>query len=162
MKRILCVGSMIVDVINSKIERLPKEGESINASVSISPGGSAYSVSVNLSRLNQLGFEVFCFGQTGQDSLGELFEVKLESEKVISCLQKIKNKSTSCNVIIQEKGKDRRYIFDEGANPDLSKDELINVIHNVKPDVVVFGEIPSIGLSSNVFIEIVDLLKKTI
>ncbi|MDP4183043.1 MAG: carbohydrate kinase family protein [Bacillota bacterium] len=160
MKKILCIGSLIVDIINSKIERLPREGESTNASVLISLGGNAFSMSVNLSRLNQLDFEVFCYGQIGQDCLGELFEVRLRDENVLSCLQKTNKKNTSCNIIIQEKGKDRRYIFDEGANSFLFKGQLINVINNVKPDVVVFGEIPSIGLSGNVFLEILDFIKK--
>jgi sugar/nucleoside kinase (ribokinase family) len=50
--KILCIGTLIMDIINAKVSRLPEEGECIAAeSISLKLGGSAYSTSVNLSRL---------------------------------------------------------------------------------------------------------------
>jgi len=159
VKRIMCVGTLIVDIINSKVERLPNEGESIAASVSVNPGGNTYSMSVNLKRLNPKNVEVYCCGITGEDDLGEIFKRRLIEEDIISFFQETKEKNTSCNVILQEIGRDRRYIFDQGANSLFSKDKLLEAIHTVKPDVIAFGEIPSIGISGKDFLDIAGSLR---
>lgn len=156
MSKILCVGTLIIDIINDKIDKLPNEGECVTTGVSINLGGNAYSSSVNIRRLTSQESSVYCYGLTGTDDLGSLFENGLNKEGVICTLSKVSGKKTSCNIILQEKGKDRRYIFSEGANSQASKEDLLKIIDEIEPDVIVFGEMPSIGIVGTDFIEIVN------
>lgn len=69
-------------------------------------------------------------------------------------------KSTSCNIILQEHNKDRRYIFCEGANTSITKDKIIKVIDDIRPDVIIFGEMPSIGIINKDFIDLIIYAKE--
>ncbi len=159
--KILCIGTLIMDIINSKVNQLPKEGECIIAeSISLKPGGSAYSTSVNLSRLAPDHTEIYCLGTVGDDHVGHIFGQELTEEGVISYLFTDGSKSTSCNIILQEQGKDRRYIFCEGANTSITKGRIFEVIDFVKPDVIVLGEMPSLGVVNKEFIEIIRYAKE--
>jgi sugar/nucleoside kinase (ribokinase family) len=160
LRSVLCVGTLIMDIINAKVDHLPEESECVTAAVSMNFGGSAFSMSVNLRRLATQDLIVTCYGPVGQDELGDLFENRLKREGVICCLDRIRDKKTSCNMILQEKDKDRRYIFDEGANASASKEKVLAIINQVKPDVLVLGEVPSLGLVGMDLIEIIDYAKQ--
>ncbi|MBN2394467.1 MAG: carbohydrate kinase family protein [Anaerolineae bacterium] len=160
MNKVLCVGTLIIDIINAKVAKLPQEGECVTTEVTLNLGGNAYNASVNLSRLASEGTSVYCYGLVGEDDLGDLFESELEREGVTGLLSRVPGKKTSCNVILQEKGKERRYLFDEGANASASKEHLLDTIKQIQPDVLVLGELPSLGLIGADLIEIVDYAKK--
>ncbi len=162
MKKVLCVGSLIIDIINSKIDKLPAESECIEADVTLGPGGNAYSMSVNLSRLAAGDVSVYCYGHTGKDVLGDLFENCLKQEGVNSLVDRVYGKGTSCNMILQEKDRDRRYIFYEGANRASSNDGLPGVLAELNPDIVVFGELPSIDLTGKKFLETVHYIRENL
>jgi fructokinase len=159
MKKVLCVGTLIADIINEKIDCLPSEGECVFAEVSLSLGGNAFSSSVNFKRLLNPKSNVYCYGLVGSDMIGSLFENKLREEGVLCNITKNPNSKTSCNMILQEKNRDRRYIFNEGANTSASKEDVIKIIQQIKPDVVVFGELPSLGLVGKNFLELMDYIK---
>ncbi|HEX2955449.1 MAG TPA: carbohydrate kinase family protein [Chitinispirillaceae bacterium] len=159
MKKVLCVGTLIADIINEKIDCLPGEGECVTAEVSLNLGGNAFSSSVNLKRLLNQKSNVYCYGLIGSDMIGSLFEHKLREEGVFCNITKTPNRKTSCNIILQEKDRDRRYIFNEGANTSASKEDVIKIVQKVKPDVVVFGELPSLGLVGKNFLEMIDYIK---
>lgn len=78
---------------------------------------------------------------------------------MICYLSKVSSKKTSCNIILQEHEKDRRYIFDAGANLSATKEEIMKIAQEIKPDIIVFGEIPSLGIVGNRFIELVNFIK---
>lgn len=159
MKKVLCVGTLIADIINEKIDYLPSEGECVTAEVSLTLGGNAFSSSVNFKRLLNPESMVYCYGLIGSDMIGSLFENNLREEGVFCNILKIPNRKTSCNIILQEKNRDRRYIFNEGANTSASKEDVIKIVQQIKPDVAVFGELPSLGLVGNNFLEMIDYIK---
>lgn len=159
MSKVLCVGTLIIDIINKKIERIPNEGETVTTEVSLNLGGNAYSSSVNIKRLAPQEMQVYCYGRIGTDALGSLFENGLNKEGVICRLSKVPEKKTSCNIILQEKGKERRYIFDAGANSSAVQEDLLKTIDEIEPDSIIFGEIPTIGMVGPEFVEIVNYVK---
>ncbi len=145
MANILCIGSLIVDIINSKVATLPNENECVLADVSLNLGGSGYSTSVNFARLNSTDHNVYCYGVVGDDSLGELFISGFKKEGVTPLLTKSSENKTSVNMVLQEEDKERRYIFCEGANVEADSEAIKKIIDEVTPDVILFGEIPSLG-----------------
>jgi sugar/nucleoside kinase (ribokinase family) len=161
MKNILCVGTLIADVISQKLEVIPIAGESVDAEVSLCPGGSGYSSSANIKRLVGEDVGVHCYGLVGIDGLGEILEKELKEEGVICHLSRIAGQKTSCNMILQTKEEDRRYIFFEGANSFASSSDVIDVISRVNPDILVLGEMPSLGLVGPSLLEIIRRAKKT-
>lgn len=159
MKKVLCVGTLIADIINEKIECLPTEGQCVTAEVSLNLGGNAFSSSVNFKRLLNSESMVYCYGLIGSDMIGSLFENKLREEGVICSIARIPGRKTSCNIILQGKGRDRRYIFNEGANTSARKEEVIKIAQQIEPDVVVFGELPSLRLVGSHFLKLIDYIK---
>lgn len=159
MNKILCVGTLIADIINEKVTRLPNAGECITSEVSLNLGGNAFSSSVNIKRLSAPDNYVYCYGLIGADAVGTLFENNLKEEGVISHISKIPTKKTSCNIILQEKDKDRRYIFNEGANLSATKEEIMKIAQETNPDIIMFGEMPSLGIAGDGFIELVNFIK---
>lgn len=151
MPRIACFGTLIVDIITAKLARMPSSGECVGGSASIHLGGNSYSVSVNLKRLFQSSAEVVCVGSIGDDAFGAMFESALRKEGVEVSARRSTTRGTSSNLILQVRGEDRRYIFDEGANACLSERDVLEEIRRIDPGIVVFGEIPSIGLSGEPF-----------
>ena len=126
--KILCFGTLIVDIITSKIERIPNPGECIGGKTSINLGGNVYSMSVNLKRLLKDNGEVFCFGRVGNDVFGKMFEKAFDAEKILSHLNLSHDKPTSSNLVIQQVGCERRYIFDDGANALVNECDITNEI----------------------------------
>lgn len=159
MKKVFCVGTLIADIINEKIDCLPSEGQCVTAEVSLNLGGNAFSSSVNFKRLLDPESRVYCYGLIGSDMIGSLFENKLREEGVICSIVRIPDRKTSCNIILQEKGRDRRYIFNEGANTSARKEDVIKIVQQIEPDVVVFGELPSLRLVGSCFLELIDYIK---
>jgi fructokinase len=159
MKKILCVGTLIADIIHEKVDRLPNEGECISTRVSLNLGGNAYSSTVNLMRLSTDNITVHCYGLIGEDNIGSLFESALAKEGVVCHFNRVPDKKTACNLILQEEGKERRFLLDAGANVSAKQRDILRLIDQIKPDVVVFGELPSLGIVGSEFLEIVNYIK---
>jgi len=149
--RILCFGTLIVDIITSKIKRIPHAGECVIGETTLNLGGNSFSSSVNLKRLIQDDALVYCYGNVGNDEFGKMFTKSLINENVECIIEQSNSMRTSTNLIIQENDFDRRYIFNSGANDNATENAICECISRIKPNIIVFGEIPSLGLSNSSF-----------
>jgi sugar/nucleoside kinase (ribokinase family) len=43
-QKVLCIGTLVVDIINEAIDRMLHAGEAVNATVEVQLGGNAYNV----------------------------------------------------------------------------------------------------------------------
>lgn len=144
-KKVLCVGALIVDIINDAIDRILSPGEGVSTIIGVHLGGNAYNVAVDLAKLGMPRGQVCCVGAVGDDHFGGLFKRDLERYGIIPQVQTVGGSHTSRNVILQVKGEERRYHFDEGANPHLDFDFVIDVLRSFAPDVLCIGEFGCLG-----------------
>ncbi|MGC1375848.1 MAG: carbohydrate kinase family protein [Anaerolineales bacterium] len=159
MQRILCVGTLIVDIINDAIDRVLNPGEGVSTGIDAQPGGNAYNVAVDLMKLGLREKQAGCVGALGNDFFGELFERELQCYGVIPLTRRIAGKRTSKNVILQVKGEERRYHYDEGANVDLCSDFVMEQVRAFQPDVFYIGEIASLGETNQNLKQILETAK---
>jgi sugar/nucleoside kinase (ribokinase family) len=144
-QKVLCIGTLIVDIINEAIDRMLHAGEAVNTTVEVQLGGNAYNVAVDLIKLGLREGQVGCVGALGNDHFGELFERELQNYGAISLVCQIPEKRTSKNIILQVKGQARRYHYDEGANIYLDFDFVVDKIKTFQPDLLYIGEIAALG-----------------
>ncbi|MGL1893446.1 MAG: carbohydrate kinase family protein [Spirochaetaceae bacterium] len=158
-KSILAVGTLIVDIITEKLDAIPDPGCCVIGEVSINLGGNAYSSSVNLKRLLTENERVICCSIIGSDLYGLMFRDSLRNESIELSLTEISGKTTSSNLIIQEKYVDRRYVFNPAVCDMFDFSKIITELKVHNPEIVVFGELPSIDLVGDKFIKLLTEVK---
>jgi sugar/nucleoside kinase (ribokinase family) len=144
-KKVLCIGTLIVDIINDAIDRILSPGEGVSTIIGVHLGGNAYNVAVDLAKLGLSERQVSCVGAVGDDHFGELFRRELKRHGVTPQVQTVDESCTSKNIILQVKGEERRYHFDEGANPYLGFGFVLDVLRSFPPDVLYIGEFGCLG-----------------
>jgi sugar/nucleoside kinase (ribokinase family) len=123
----LSAGIFVADHICSPISHMPRAGELLLADeLPLAIGGCASNVAMNLARL---GHRVGVAGCVGHDSFGRFIAETLQSAGVeTKALREAPGVGTSCTLIINVRGEDRRFIHTIGANAafrvsDVSLDE---------------------------------------
>ena len=119
----LCMGIVVADHVCDPIDRLPLSGELVlTARTRLTLGGCAANVAVNLARL---GHRSAVVGQVGDDFFGKFVAEGLDQSGVDIChLRTSPGESTSCSMIVNVRGDDRRFIHARGANQTLTGSEI--------------------------------------
>ncbi|RIK78399.1 MAG: sugar kinase [Planctomycetota bacterium] len=112
---VVSAGILVADHLTTPIARLPRAGELVLCdAMPFSIGGCAANVSVDLTRL---GKRVGVFGAVGGDPLGGFVVESLAKAGVdVAGIVTRDDCGTSCSLIINVAGEDRRFITTLGAN----------------------------------------------
>src|SRR5580704_4180539 len=119
----LCLGIVVADHVCDAIYHLPRSGELVlTARTSLTVGGCAANVAVNLARLGRRAAVV---GRVGDDFFGRFIADGLEQSGVdLRHLRATPGEATSCSMIVNVRGDDRRFIHARGANQTLTGGEI--------------------------------------
>jgi|HubBroStandDraft_6_1064221.scaffolds.fasta_scaffold08328_5 sugar/nucleoside kinase (ribokinase family) len=119
----LCLGIVVADHVCDAIDHLPRSGELVlTARTSLTVGGCAANVAVNLARLGRRAAVV---GRVGDDFFGRFIADGLEQSGVdLRHLRATPGEATSCSMIVNVRGDDRRFIHARGANQTLTGGEI--------------------------------------
>lgn len=58
-QKVLCVGTLIVDIIDDAIDRMLNPGEGVSTTIGVHLGGNAYNVAVDLAKLGMSSGQVW-------------------------------------------------------------------------------------------------------
>lgn len=119
----LCMGIVVADHVCEPIEHVPEAGELVLTSrTSLSVGGCAANVAVNLVRLGRRAAVV---GRIGDDFFGSFIRNALKQSGADDLyLVATPGEATSCSLIVNVRGEDRRFIHARGANGLLTGAEI--------------------------------------
>jgi len=144
MAKALCVGTLVIDIINDPIDHLLDPGEGILTRIGIHPGGCAFNVAVDTMQLCSGDLTVGCLGAVGEDLLADSFRVQAETHGVVPLYEQFSGVGSSKNVILNVAGEERRHHYDAGANPLLSTKFVSDSIETFRPDLIYLGETSSL------------------
>jgi sugar/nucleoside kinase (ribokinase family) len=119
----LCAGIVVADHVCEPIDHLPQAGELVlTARTNLMMGGCAANVAVDLARL---GRKTGVVGRVGDDFFGRFVADALEQTGVDARhLGTSPGEATSCSMIVNVRGDDRRFIHARGANQTLTGAEI--------------------------------------
>jgi sugar/nucleoside kinase (ribokinase family) len=119
----LCTGIIVADHVCEPIDHVPRAGELVlTERTRLSIGGCAANVSVGLARL---GRRTGVIGRVGDDPFGRFVRDELAAAGV-DCrgIAVCPGEATSCSMIVNVRGEDRRFIHAAGANAGLAGNEI--------------------------------------
>jgi len=118
MKKIACIGELLIDFICSDIDVDLSRGINFIKKAGGAPANVASSIS-------KLGGEVFFIGKVGADSFGEFLKKTLDDVSVnTEGLILDKNYHTTLAFVSLKNDGERDFIFNRGADGELSIDEI--------------------------------------
>jgi sugar/nucleoside kinase (ribokinase family) len=120
---IVCVGILIADVFASPVDSLPAAGElALMDRYLLSAGGCASNTAADLRRLGRTASVV---GKIGTDLFGDFVLNDLGRLGIdTSFVKRSRDYPTSCTLILNVRGEDRRYVHCFGANVDFSLGDI--------------------------------------
>jgi sugar/nucleoside kinase (ribokinase family) len=145
-KKIVCVGTLMIDILASGVEKLPEHWEEtlLASSTCIGIGGGAANSAITFAHLNQ---EVYLMAKLGKDNLGNLALDMLKKENLkTDMLISDDALPTSVALGIVHKGGNRCFIVSRGANSSLCQQDIYDVV-TFAPDVLHingFFQLPSL------------------
>ena len=92
-KKLLCVGVLVVDIINDAIKCMLEPGDGVDTRVAIEPGGNVFNVSINVRQSGANDAQIACLGVIG--NLDFLFEREMQKHNIIPVLQRQERNSAS-------------------------------------------------------------------
>jgi sugar/nucleoside kinase (ribokinase family) len=119
----LCLGIVVADHVCEPIDHLPRSGELVlTERTRLTLGGCAANVAVDLARL---GRRTAVVGRVGDDPFGKFVADELQRSGVDTHhLLSTPGEATSCSMIVNVSGDDRRFIHARGANGSLTGKEV--------------------------------------
>lgn len=120
MKRILCIGDAMVDVIVELGEEI-NVGSDTKSSITMIGGGAAANTAC---WLGSTGNDVMFIGRVGEDAAGERFIADLEKFSVNHGELVVPGATTGIVVVLVDQRGERTMFPDSGANGRLSKSDL--------------------------------------
>jgi sugar/nucleoside kinase (ribokinase family) len=119
----LCLGIVVADHVCEPIDHLPRSGELVLTDrTTLALGGCAANVAVDLARL---GRKTAVVGRVGDDAFGAFVAEQLNHSGVDTRhLLATPGEATSCSMIVNVSGDDRRFIHARGANGSLTGREI--------------------------------------
>jgi sugar/nucleoside kinase (ribokinase family) len=119
----LCLGIVVADHVCEPIDHVPRAGELVlTERTNLTTGGCAANVAVDLARL---GRKAAVVGRVGDDSFGRFIADGLKQAGVDEqYLTASPSETTSCSMIVNVRGEDRRFIHSRGANRTLTGAEI--------------------------------------
>ncbi len=123
MKKVVCVGILVADVIVETVTEYPEKGvlSPVN-SITMHNGGNAMTASINL---RKLGVESSMVGMVGNDTFGDFLRGKLNDANVNTSGLKISDKvQTSASVLMIDENAERSYFHTVGTNAVFSEKDI--------------------------------------
>jgi len=119
----LCLGIVVADHVCEPIDHVPHAGELVlTERTNLTTGGCAANVAVDLARL---GRNTAVVGRVGDDFFGRFVADALKQAGVDDRhLRASPGEATSCSMIVNVRGEDRRFIHSRGANRTLTGGEI--------------------------------------
>lgn len=119
----LCCGLIVTDLVCAPLVRIPRPGELlVTPSLTLTIGGCAANVAVNLARLET---RVGIAGRIGNDDLGDFASRVLQRAGVETSTLRVESAvQTSATQVVNVQGEDRRFIHAVGANALLDGSEI--------------------------------------
>ena len=119
----LCAGIVVADHVCEPIDHLPHAGELVlTARTHLTIGGCAANVAIDLARL---GRKTAVVGRIGDDFFGRFIADGLQAAGVDpGHLRVAPMEATSCSMIVNIRGEDRRFIHARGANRTFTGKEI--------------------------------------
>lgn len=123
MHEVVCAGMLVADVFANPVSRLPNAGELVvTPGFLMSVGGGPANTAAALSIL---GRKVAVAGKLGNDIFGHFVVSELDRYGVdVEHIRRTTQRATSCTVIMNVHGEDRRYLHSIGANADFSPADM--------------------------------------
>jgi len=130
----------MVDIVAPHLPAITPPGGLIYApeGITLSVGGHAANVSIDLAQLGQSG--VTAAGCVGDDVLGRYIQETLVKAGVEPRPQVLKDTHTAKNIALTVEGEDRRFIAELAANTLLSPDHVIDLLRR-RPRILFLGTI---------------------
>ena len=142
--KVLCTGTLVVDIFSSNIKGVIGPNTGFSTGVEHHPGGNVLNMAVNLSKLAGGAAEIHCCGVTGDHMFSEMLINYMKKHGIICHVQKFKTRETAKCLIIGFKDKSRAFVGDKGANDLFSAFEIMKLINKIKPDIFYAGETSSL------------------
>lgn len=122
MKRTLCLGILVVDVIGRPIDSVPAPG-TLALVPSISPhlGGCSANTGIGL---RKLGIETLVAGKVGRDGFGDFLRQELERSGVKTFIAIDETTPTSATMVLVRSDAERTFLHCTGANGTLELDDF--------------------------------------
>ncbi len=143
---VLTTGILVVDIIAAELPRIAEEGELlyVPSGITVTLGGHAGNVSIDLVQLGLKVGEVHLVSVVGKDVFGDFVERFLTERDVKVRLKRV-DAHTSKNLILVVKGEDRRFHVDAGSNLFLDREFVEKTVEELKPKVLYIGGAGMLG-----------------
>ncbi len=138
MKKVLCLGILVADVIVETVTEYPEKGVLLPVdSITVHNGGNAMTATVNLSKL---GVEASIIGMVGNDMFGHYLKERLNECGANTYGVKVNDSvQTSASVLMIDKMGERSFFHCTGTNAVFSYDDIDFDIVNQADMVFVTG-----------------------
>lgn len=140
MKKFTSLGPLVVDFVVA-LEKMPTPGKMNYVSgdehgeIKKNLGGHAAIVAMDLAKLGWDSDKISVVGAVGNDANGSFLESKIGEKDITSMLYKSES-PTAENIIIAIRGEEKRYDLYPGSNLDLKFDYVMDVLENLKPEIL--------------------------
>ncbi len=131
MKKIVCVGEMLIDFMGLSRGKSLKDQDHFNKQA----GGAPANVACTISALEG---SCYFLGSIGQDGFGDFLKEELETFGVSTALLKRSQKPTTLAFVSIDEEGEREFAFVRGADADLEYD-WINQKHLEAVEIIHFG-----------------------
>lgn len=146
MEKTLLTGIAVADIVAADLDHIAEPGEVVFAdNLKLSTGGHPCNVSFNLQDLEIDPKKLIVAISLGNNMLGEFIADSLRKRGTPLQIKR-SEKETSKDLILVEKGKDRRFHLMVGANLDLDAAFVKDVLRKQKPDLFYIGAVGMLGL----------------
>ncbi len=137
--KILCIGPLVVDIINEPLNREVVPGEGVRTNIGIYPGGNSFNVAVDLVNMGIHGNSICCVGTAGDDIFLQMFRKEFEKYGIIPEIIVTSKAETSKVFVLQIKGKASTFFSDVGANIYMDIEKILKVEKEFIPDIIYIG-----------------------
>ena len=120
MLKVLATGTIMADILAVGLEGIANPGEVIylEREVEVRIGGHPIDVGIDLVKLGLNPQEIGVVAAVGKGLFGDYVKKIIKSHRIRAFLQEIGKTDTGKNIVLENKGEDRRFHIDPGANWD--------------------------------------------
>lgn len=138
MKKILCIGSVTVDVLASPVNGMPKPGTLQGVdSVEVHPGGCAVNAALDLQKL---GGNVALSCLIGEDSFGELLKSRFQKAGLpLDGVVQTSLAGTTVSVVLIQSSGERSFLYYPGSSALFEKKHIAKTLTEEADIVFVAG-----------------------
>ena len=136
--KVLAAGTVMADILAVELARIADPGEVIylDREVEVRIGGHPIDVGIDLVKLGLNPQEIGVVAAVGKGLFGDYVKGIIEQYEIRAFLQEIGKTDTGKNIILENKGEDRRFHIDPGANWYLDPEFVKGKIRELSPSVI--------------------------